>query len=319
MHALVYDGRLNLVSRHPVPGVPEKWARIRVRLAGICNTDLEISKGYMDFKGVLGHEFVGVVDACSEETWVGKRVVGEINAACGQCDMCDRGLGRHCPNRSTLGIQGLDGCMADYCVLPISNLREVPEDIPDERVVFTEPLSAACEIIEQLKPARCKRAIVLGDGKLGILCAWVLCTILSDVTLVGHHASKLKAARWKNLKTARNLKEVESWANIVVEATGTAEGIKHAMEICEPRGHIVLKSTIASDITLNLAPLVVNEQTIVGSRCGQFRDGMRMLEKYPDMPIERLITARYPLAEAEKAFEHAAEPQALKVLIETEL
>ena len=257
---------------YPVPEVPAGWARIRVKVAGICRTDTEIIKGYMGFSGVLGHEFVGTVDRCQDETWVGKRVVGEINAACGLCEMCDRGLGRHCSHRSTLGILNLDGCMADYCVLPITNLKEVPEEIPDDRAVFVEPLSAACEILEQLNPARCKRAIVLGDGKLGILCAWVLTTVLSDVALVGHHAQKLKVAKWRHLKTASSLKKVEPEANIVVDATGSVDGIKQAMAICAPRGHIVLKSTIAEGVELDLAALVINEQTIVGSRCGRFKE-----------------------------------------------
>ena len=316
MRAIVFDQRLQYVENYPVPKTPERWARIKVNLAGICQTDLELTKGYMGHTGVLGHEFVGIVDECDDPSWIGKRVVGEINAACGQCDMCDRGLGRHCPNRSTLGILNLDGCMADYCILPMANLHQVPEEIPNERAVFTEPLSAACEILEQLKPARCKNAIVLGDGRLGILCAWVLSTVLSDVTLIGHHPSKLKLARWRNVNTTQDIKKIKKGANIVVEATGSPDGIKQALQICEPRGHIVLKSTLAETGSLDLNPLVIDEQTIVGSRCGQFKDGLRMLQTYPDMPVERLITNRFPIDQAIEAFERASHANALKVLLE---
>ena len=316
MRAVIFDQKLEYNKKYPAPDIPDRWARIKVNLAGICQTDLELTKGYMGFNGVLGHEFVGIVDQCDDPTWIGKRVVGEINAACGQCEMCDRGLGRHCPNRSTLGILNLDGCMADYCVLPMANLHQVPDEIPDERAVFTEPLSAACEILEQLKPARCKSAIVLGDGRLGILCAWVLSTILSDVTLIGHHAEKLKLAEWRNIKTARSIRKIKKGANIVVEVTGSPEGIKQALEVCEPRGHIVLKSTLAETGRLDLNSLVINEQTIVGSRCGQFKDGLRMLQTYPDLPVERLITDRFPIERALEAFKRASNPDALKVLLE---
>jgi len=316
MRAVIFNEDLQFVPDHTVPDVPADWARIRVHFAGICQTDLEIMKGYMGFVGILGHEFVGTVESCEDAAWVGKRVVGEINIACGKCDLCDVGLGRHCPERSTLGILNLDGCMADYCILPIANLREVPPEISDERAVFTEPLSAACEILEQLKPERWKRAIVLGDGKLGILCAWVLSTVLSDVSLVGHHIEKLEVAGWRHLKTTRDVNKIEPGADIVVEATGSADGINQAMELCAPRGTIVLKSTVAADGKLNLSSLVINEQTVIGSRCGQFKDGLRMLQSFPDMPIERLITARYPIEKSNAAFERSGRTDALKVLID---
>ncbi len=316
MYAIIFDGKLQISNNHPIPDVPVGWARIRVQLASICKTDMEIIKGYMGFTGILGHEFIGIVDNCEDSTWIGKRVVGEINAACGKCDLCDIGLGRHCPNRTTLGILDLNGCMADYCVLPIANLREVPLEISDDRAIFTEPLSAACEILEQLKPDRWESAIVLGDGRLGILCAWVLSTVLSDVALVGHHPEKLELAQWRHLKTIDNIDDIEPRADIVVDATGSPEGINQAIELCQPRGKIVLKSTVAESSYINLAPIVINELSIIGSRCGQFKDGLKMLEKYPDMPIERLITARYPLEDAKTAFEHAAQSDTLKVLLE---
>ena len=316
MRAVVFDGELRFVSDYPVPKALPGWAQISVEKAGICKTDIEIIKGYMGFKGILGHEFIGVVEQCDDTKWIGKRVVGEINAACGQCEWCAKGIGRHCPNRATLGIEKLDGCMADYCVLPVFNLLEVPKTVPDDRAVFIEPLSAACEILEQLKMKGSERAVILGDGRLGILCAWVLSTVLHDVTLVGHHPEKLELSAWRHIKTAVSSADVDAGADIVVDATGSGEGINEAMLLCRPRGTVVLKSTVASQGELNLAPIVINELTLLGSRCGQFVDGLRMLESYPDMPVERLITDRYPIEQAVEAFERSAQSDAVKVLLE---
>ncbi len=316
MRAVVFDGLVHYVPDYPVPPLRPGWARIRVNKAGICQTDMEIAHGYMGFKGVLGHEFIGTVVDCENHAWLGKRVTGEINAACGHCDWCVRGLGRHCPDRTVLGILNLDGCMADYCVLPIANLVEIPAAIPDDRAVLIEPLSAACEILEQLPVNGGERVIVLGDGRLGILCSWCLSTVINDVTLVGHHPEKLKLAAWHQLKTTANVTDVKPGADIVVDATGSGKGISEAMSLCRPRGTIVLKSTVASQGDLNLAPIVVNEQTVLGSRCGRFRDGLRMLESYPDMPVERLITARYAISQAVVAFQRAAQSDTLKVLLE---
>ena len=316
MRAVALDGRLRFISNYPTRTPKPGWAIIQVLKAGICQTDLELMKGYMSFKGVLGHEFVGAVHQCDAPQWVGKRVVGEINAACGHCPWCQKGLGRHCPNRTVLGIVNHDGCMADYCRLPLANLMEVPQAIPDDRAVFVEPLSAACEMLEQLGRADCGRVVVLGDGRLGILCAWVMATVASDVTLAGHHANKLRLARWRDLKTVLRADQVSCGADVVVEATGSGAGLVQAMKICRPRGTIVLKSTLASQGELNLAPLVVNEQTIIGSRCGRFADALRMLMDHPDMPVERLITDRYPIERAEQAFDRAREPEAIKVMLE---
>ena len=316
MRAVVFDSELRSERHYPVPQVPPGRALIRVKTAGICQTDMEILKGYMGFKGVLGHEFIGMVERCDDAQWIGKRVVGEINAACGQCAWCARGLGRHCPNRTVLGILNHDGCMADYCTLPTANLLEIPTLLSDDRSVFIEPLSAACEILEQVEPEGSERVLVLGDGRLGILCAWALSTMVSDITLVGHHPEKLQVARWRHLKTAQGVAGTEPGADIVVEATGSGVGISEAMTLCRPRGTIVLKSTTASQGELNLAPIVINELRVIGSRCGRFRDGLRMMESYPDMPLERLITARYPIEQAPKAFDRASKPDALKVLLD---
>jgi alcohol dehydrogenase len=316
MRAVVFDGTLRVVDDCPEPEPKPGWARINVNQAGICKTDLEIMKGYMGFKGILGHEFVGIVEACDQREWLGKRVVGDINAACGNCDWCRKGLGRHCPNRSTLGIRNHDGCMADCCVLPVRNLLEVPPDISDDRAVLIEPLSAACEILEQLTIDGSERVAVLGDGRLGILCAWALSTIVSDLTIVGHHPEKLNLAKWRQIRTTLDAAEVKPGVDIVVEATGSGRGIIEAMRLCRPRGTIVLKSTGAYQGNINLAPIVINEVCLLGSRCGQFRDGMRMLKEYPDMTLERLITDRYPIEDAVKAFDRATRKDAMKVVLE---
>jgi len=316
MKAVVFDGSLRVVDDYPTLDLRPGWARIHIRTAGICKTDMELMKGYREFKGVPGHEFIGVVEACEQKEWIGKKVVGEINAACGQCEWCQKGLGRHCPAATTLGIFKHDGCMADYCILPAGNLMEIPADVSDDRAIFTEPLSAACEIIEQLPMQGSERAVVLGDGRLGILCAWALSTVLSDVTIAGHHPEKLKIAAWRHIQTIDDSAAVRPGADIVVDATGSGSGMTDAMRLCRPRGTIVLKTTVVCQGDINLAPVVINEISILGSRCGRFRDGLKMLRDFPDMPVERLITARYPLAEAVSAFERAARPDALKVLLQ---
>ncbi len=315
MQAVVFDGELRCVRDWPKPRIKPGWALIRVHLAGICKTDLEIMKGYMGFKGILGHEFTGVVESCEDASWLGRRVVGEINAACGRCEWCAKGLGLHCPNRHTLGIAGLDGCMAEYCILPVANLFSA-EGLSEERAVLTEPLAAACEILEQVRLQGDERVVVLGDGRLGILCAWVLVTAAGSVTLMGHHQEKLEVARWRDVKTSLRGEGVQPGADIVVDATGSGRGIARAIELCRPRGTIVLKSTVALQGEVNLAPLVVNEITLVGSRCGRFSHALDVMRKFPDMPLERLITHRYPLERAMEAFETAQSGKALKVVLE---
>ena len=315
MKALLYDGRVRLEEHYPDPHRRPGWSIVDVICAGICRTDLELSRGYMGYHGVLGHEFVGRVAEADDETFVGKRVVGEINAACGQCQSCLLGLGRHCADRSVLGIQDLDGCMAERCVLPDENLLVVPSRLSNDDAVFIEPLSAAFEILEQISLLGSERCIVLGDGKLGILCAWALSTVLSEVTLVGHHPQKLEAAQWGKLETTLDLDSVEVDADIVVEATGSVDGLLQAMDLCRPRGTLVLKSTISSTSHLNLAPAVIKELTIVGSRCGPFSRGIRELLEHR-FPVERLIDSRFPLDNAEAAFKRAEERGVLKVLID---
>jgi alcohol dehydrogenase len=316
MAAAVFAGKLSYVRDYPLPEPKPGWARIRVETAGICKTDMEIMKGYLGFSGVLGHEFVGEIDWCDDSTFIDKRVVGEINAACGNCAWCAQGLGRHCPHRATLGIVNHDGCMAEFCILPLENLFVIPEEISAERAVLTEPLSAACEILEQLTIEGTERIVVLGDGRLGILSAWALVTAAPDVTIVGHHPEKLSLARWRGIRTSLNTDQIAPGADIVVEATGSGQGIVQAMALCRPRGTIVLKSTVAIQGDVNLAPVVINEQTIVGSRCGRFKDGLAMMRNFPDMPLEKMITCRYPLERVEEAFVRAQRKDALKVLLD---
>jgi alcohol dehydrogenase len=316
MRALIYDNVLRYKSDHPLPVVPQGWGRIRVIQAGICGTDLEITRGYKNFQGILGHEFVGTVDQCADPRWLGRRVVGEINVACGQCRWCHQGLERHCPNRTALGILNHDGCMAEYCALPLLNLREVPPNITSDQAVFVEPLAAACRILEQQQLSANERIIVLGDGRLGILCAWVLTSARADVTLVGHHPEKLELARWRHLQTAHINDLPKQSADLVIESTGRSGGLATAFHLCRPLGTILLKSTVALGENVDLSPVVVNELNILGSRCGRFDDAIQMMQAYPDMPFHRLISARYPLAEGLAAFAHAARPTALKVLLE---
>ncbi len=317
MRAVIFDGQLRLKSGIPVPEPPAGWALIRVKRAGICGTDLEIIKGYKGYKGILGHEFCGIVEQCDEPVWNGKRVVGEINVGCGKCSFCMDHMERHCVDRRVLGIYGLNGCMADYCILPVKNLRKIPDFLEDDRAVFLEPLSAACEILEQISLEGSEKVVVLGDGRLGILCAWVLSTVCRDVTLVGRHSEKLAKGKWRRIKTEKgpgNLKAGD--ADIVVEATGSWKGLENAFSLCRPRGTIVLKSTLAAVDAIDLTPLVVNEITLLGSRCGSFDAGLEMLGTYPKMPLERLLSGTYFMEDALAAFERVEERDCLKVLID---
>jgi alcohol dehydrogenase len=316
MKALVFDKQLRLENDRAIPAVPPGWALIRVSLAGICRTDIEICRGYMGFSGIPGHEFVGTVEQCDDASWVGARVVGEINAACGTCEVCAAGLGRHCPNRRTLGIDRLDGCFAEYCALPTANLYRIPDDVTDEEAVFTEPLSAACEILHQVELRGDERCVVIGDGKLGILCAWALATKLKKVDLLGHHEDKLSIAdAVDGVQTHIDTEHIQTGADLVVEASGSVSGFTEAMHLCRPRGTLILKSTIASMGELNLAPVVIDELTVIGSRCGLFEWGLDLLHQHT-LPIEQLISARYPLEEGVKAFEASAQAGILKVVLE---
>lgn len=316
MRALLLDGDLRLVEDYPAPEPAPGEALIRMGVAGICNTDLELVKGYMQFRGVPGHEFVGVVEeAPGAQAWEGRRVVGEINAACGTCPTCQAGRSTHCPLRTTLGIAGRDGAFAKYLALPIRNLHVVPDTLADEVAVFTEPLAAACEILQQVRVRPTDRAVVLGDGKLGILCAQVLALTGCDLTVIGHHRENLNILAQRSISTAMEDEIDNDSFDLVVEATGQPAGYATARRLARPRATIVLKSTYHGSLGADLTMAVVDEITLTGSRCGPFAPALRLLEQGL-IDVVPLIQARYPLTEALAAFKHAARPGTLKVLID---
>ena len=314
MNAVVWDGTLGYREDCPSPRAAAGEALVRVRLAGICNTDLEITRGYMAFRGVPGHEFVGNVVECGQPDLVGRRVVGEINCPCGDCAYCRRGLGHHCPERTVLGIAGRDGAFAEYLTLPVANLWPVPEGLPDEQAVFVEPLAACYEILEQVHVRPGQAVVVLGDGKLGLLAAQVLAQAGGDVLAVGHHEEKLAILARRGIRTRLAAALPARMADVVVECTGAAEGLALAAQVVRPRGTIVLKSTVAVPGVVPLAPLVVDEITVVGSRCGPFGPALGALAA-GKVDVVSLIAAEYPLAAAAEAFAHAARRGTLKVLL----
>ena len=322
MRAVVFDKELKLDNNYPKP-IPQKGeALIRVSLAGICNTDYEITKGYMGYKGILGHEFVGTVeevnsDKESDKAWIGKRVVAEISWGCNDpdCEWCAKKNYRHCPGRHTIGIWKKDGCFADYITLPTNILFEVPNNVPDEQAVFVEPLAAACEITEQLHIEPMKKVLVLGDGKLGLTTALALNAQNLDVLLVGKHQNKLDIAHAQGVKTMLlDLFTPEKIYDVVVEATGTASGFETSMTLTKPRGVLVLKSTVATGKELNLAPIVIDEITVLGSRCGQFPPALRLL-KNNRINFKPFISGIYDIENAIEAFERNKQKDTLKVLI----
>lgn len=314
MKALFLEGDRARVRDHPEPRPEPGHAIVRVRLAGVCNTDLELVKGYMGFRGVLGHEFVGEVQD-APDAWRGRRVVGEINFACGRCEWCARGLARHCPSRTVMGIQGADGALAEWVRVPLANLHAVPDAVPDERAVFAEPLAAAFEILEQVPVEPGTRCLVLGDGKLGLLAAQVLHAAGARPLVVGHHPRKLAILERRGIETLLERDWRPAPFPVVVEATGSAGGFAAAVAATEPRGTLVLKSTVAEHPDVDLAPLVIHEIQVVGSRCGPFPPALRALER-GDVEVASLVTERVPLARADEALALAARPDALKVLVE---
>jgi threonine dehydrogenase-like Zn-dependent dehydrogenase len=317
MRALWLEDRsLRVAEDVPIPAPPPGEARVRVLCAGICNTDLELVKGYYPFTGILGHEFVGRVDSApGAEAWVGKRVVGEINATCGTCAACAAGRRSHCERRSVLGIVGRHGAFAEYLVLPVENLHEVPPAVPDDVAVFTEPTAAALEVQEQVRIVPKDRVVVIGDGKLGNLVAQTLALTGCDLRVVGRHPAKLDILAARGIATGSAAELAERWADVVVECTGRPEGLGLARAAVRPRGTIVLKSTYQGSTSVNLSPFVVDEITLVGSRCGPFAPALECLAR-GQVDVGGLVHARYPLGEGLAAFEHAARPGVLKVLLE---
>jgi threonine dehydrogenase-like Zn-dependent dehydrogenase len=313
VRALVFDGQSPALVDKAAPTLRDGQVLVRPTVAGICNTDLEIVKGYMGFEGTLGHELVGTVER-GPSAWVGKRVVSEINFACGQCDACARDLGRHCPKRTVLGILQQDGAFAEQVALPVANLHAVPDELSDEQAAFAEPLAAAFEVLEQIHVAPGCEAVVLGDGKLGLLVAQVLHAAGARVLAVGHHDEHLAMLRELGIRTVLEAAWDRTARDLVVEATGTVAGFRAALQATRPRGTLVLKSTVAAKEALDLAPLVIDEITVVGSRCGPFGPALTALAA-GRVRVEPLVAARFGLDQGVEALGAAAERGTLKVLL----
>jgi len=318
MKAVTLKGGLTVKDvPDPVPAPGE--ALIRMTLAGICGTDLELAKGYMDFDGIPGHEFVGVVEevAGTEDEralWVGKRVAGEINLACGACAWCAKGLGRHCPTRTVLGILGKDGAHAERLTLPLGNLHAVPDPVTDRDAVFIEPLAAACEILEQVAVTGSERILVVGDGRLGQLIARLLVKAAPSVTVLGRHPDKLGRLAALGIATTSDGMSLASDFDLAVDATGSPSGLYAASRLLRPRGTLVLKSTYQGERPLPIAKIVVDEITIVGSRCGRFSASIPLLESGA-VAVSDLVTEVLPLARAADAYRRSAASGVLKVLL----
>jgi alcohol dehydrogenase len=312
MLAVFIDSKQVSTRQVEVPRPPPGHALIQMRVAGICHTDVELQRGYYGFSGIPGHEFVGTVVAAAAPSLMGKRVVGEINLACGDCAFCAVGLGRHCAARTVLGIVKHAGAFAEYLTLPEANLRLVPDHLTDEEAVFVEPLAAACEILDQIAVAPGSEMAVLGDGKLGLLICQTLVAHGAKVTIFGRHADKLRIAQ-----QAGALVSTTSAAGrfpVVVEATGSADGLRQAVSLVRPRGTVIMKSTIHEAVSLDMAPVIVNEITLLGSRCGRFEPAIALLAG-GKVDVRSMISAEFPLAEAPAAFSEAGRSGVLKVLL----
>jgi alcohol dehydrogenase len=321
MRALFFEKSLSFRPRHAEPPAADGDALLKVRQAGICGTDLEIANGYMGFHGVPGHEFVAEVVSAADKNLVGQRVVAEINIVCGRCDLCLSGLSSHCRNRGVLGIHKHDGAFADFVRVPSANLHVLPRTVDDDAAVFVEPLAAACQILKQIKldskpDSRGRKWVtVLGDGRLGLLVAQVLRNANCPVRVIGKHPDKLALCEKWQIRS-RPLAEIAPRhdQDVVVDCTGSTDGFELAMQMVRPRGVIVLKSTLASGKPMNLSPLVVDEITLIGSRCGPFREAIRALaEKQVD--VASLVYRRVRLEQGVEAFDLAGRPGVLKVLL----
>jgi threonine dehydrogenase-like Zn-dependent dehydrogenase len=312
------DRTLRLREDIPRPSPPAGEALVRVRLAGVCNTDLELVRGYYPYTGVPGHEFVGVVqDAPGATEWAARRVVGEINAVCDECSTCRAGRPTHCERRTVLGIVNRDGAFATHLLLPVANLHEVPDEVPDEVAVFAEPTAAALEIQEQVEIGPTERVVVVGAGKLGNLVAQTLATTGCEILVVGRSQRPLELLAARGLETAAASAVPERAADVAVECTGNPQGLEIARRAVRPRGTIVLKSTYHGRASVDMAPIVVDEITVVGSRCGPFAPALELLAGGAVDP-RPLVDARYALEDGVAAFAHAARPGTLKVLVQCE-
>ena len=314
MRALVMENSLRLTELDR-PVATEDEALIKVQYAGICDTDLEIVKGYMDFEGILGHEFVGKVEYCIDEAWLGKRVVADINLSCDTCKWCLKGLSNHCPNRTVLGIAGRSGVFADYVAIPVKNLIEVPAPIEDKDAIFIEPLAASLEILEQVQIKPSERVAIIGDGKLAILIAQILKLTGCASIVIGKHPEKLALFQQLGIATSLHNNLAKKSFPVVVEASGSPNGLELALQLVEPRGNVVVKSTYNENANLNISNLVVNEITLLGSRCGPYPAAIRLLVQKL-ITIEPLISKIFPLSQAIDAFEHAKRENVFKVIME---
>ena len=313
MNALWLESNHISVREVPQPYKPGE-ALIKIRRAGICSTDLELVKGYYPYTGILGHEFVGEVMEAEDASWIGQRVVGEINAVCGQCEQCLNGRSTHCENRTVLGIVNRDGTFAEFTQLPMTNLHRVPESVPDEMAVFTEPLAAALEIQQQVQIKPTDRVLLIGAGRLGQLIAQTLALTGCDLHVVARHVYQRDLLQQRRIKTIGE-EELQPWRwDIVIEATGSPGGFAIARKAIRPRGTLVMKSTYRGDVSVNFSSLVVDEINIVGSRCGPFEPALRLMASRQVDPTV-LIADEFKLGDALEAFERAAQPGVLKVLI----
>jgi len=313
MKALFFDKKLTFTSI-PLPVRREGEALIRVHVAGICNTDIEIIRGYMGFRGVPGHEFVGTVEECGAPELAGKRVVGEINAGCGACDRCRAGDPRHCDDRTVLGILNRNGAFSEYLALPEENLHIVPDSIDNTAAVFTEPLAAALQIFDEHDLPRSREIAVIGDGKLGLLVAQAARIRGYQPVLYGRHAAKLAIAAERGIRTIKIAGALSDRFPIVIECSGSPSGMTAAVNMTEPRGVIVLKSTCAAEPRVDFARVVINEISIVGSRCGRFAPALELLEQNA-IDTASMISAVYPLGSGVEAFRAAVMPASVKILI----
>jgi threonine dehydrogenase-like Zn-dependent dehydrogenase len=326
MRALVFKRRLCYRTDYPIPQPKYNEALIRVTHAGICNTDVEITKGYMGFSGIPGHEFVGVVKSCNKKNLIGKRVAGEINIGCGRCSYCRKQMQNHCPNRSVLGILNKDGVFAEYITLPLRNLHLLSDSILNEEAVFIEPLSAAFEITQQVHIMPCDRVCVLGDGKLGLLVGQVLSLIGCNLVVVGKHKEKLSILKKREIKT-RLISDFynppvppllkggfEKGFDVVIDCTGSPSGMEFALKIVKPKGKVIIKTTTANKGQLDLNRVVVDEITLIGSRCGPFLQAIKAIEKRK-VDVLPLINKIFPLEDGIKAFKYAFRRDVLKVIL----
>lgn len=313
MKALYFDGRITLADI-PIPEAKKGEALVKVKKAGICRTDLEIIKGYMNFKGILGHEFMGVVEKSASNVFHGKRVVGEINIGCDQCSWCITNLSRHCPHRKVLGISGKDGVFAEYVTLPEKNLHLLPDSVSDEDGVFVEPLAAALEIEEQIQIKPEDSVAIIGDGRLGQLVAQLMRLRGCPLLVIGKHKDKLRLLQVLGITTILTKEKIKEKFEVIIECSGSIEGLKLALKLIKPRGRIVLKSTINQPYRLDLTEAVINEVRLIGSRCGPFPPAINLLARGL-IKVQSLISARFSLTQGLDALEFARQKKGIKIIL----